>query len=174
MFTTTFDEATATLVCRYTTPYDPGDYPGYHAEFVRMVAAARSRRRHAVLILDIQDGYPQPNAVQRKAIADAWAKAQDVDAAIAMLTGSTLFRGIITAIEWFLKDSASRRETRAFARVSDDLRRWMAKEHNINFMARPLSDEHYATAWSPSTFARLAEIRERYDPARVLNQHSGY
>jgi FAD/FMN-containing dehydrogenase len=62
----------------------------------------------------------------------------------------------------------------AFARLSEDVRPWIAKESNINFMARPLSDAHLATAWSPATFARLAEIRKRYDPDRVFNPNAGY
>ena len=62
----------------------------------------------------------------------------------------------------------------AFARVSEDVRPWTAGESNINFMARPLSDAHLATAWSAATFARLAGIRQRYDPDRVFNPHAGY
>jgi hypothetical protein len=119
MLTSSLDASAAILVCRYTTPYEAADYVGYHAEFARLLAAARSGKRRAVLIIDIQDGYPQPNALQRKDIGDAWAKAHDIDAAIAVLTSSALIRGIITAIEWFSKNSTNRRETRALARASD-------------------------------------------------------
>jgi FAD/FMN-containing dehydrogenase len=62
----------------------------------------------------------------------------------------------------------------AFARVSEDVRPWTAGQSNINFMARPLSEAHLATAWSAATFTRLAGIRQRYDPDRVFNPHAGY
>ena len=62
----------------------------------------------------------------------------------------------------------------AFARLSDDVRPWMAEESNINFMARPSSDAHLATAWPVDTFTRLAAIRRRYDPDRVFNPNAGY
>jgi FAD/FMN-containing dehydrogenase len=62
----------------------------------------------------------------------------------------------------------------AFERLSGDVRKWMAGESNINFMVKPLSDEHLATAWSKPTFARIAEVRQRYDPDRVLNPRAGY
>jgi hypothetical protein len=62
----------------------------------------------------------------------------------------------------------------AFARLSEDVRPWIAEESNINFMVRPLSDAHLATAWSAATFARLTRIRQQYDPDRVFNPHAGY
>jgi FAD/FMN-containing dehydrogenase len=62
----------------------------------------------------------------------------------------------------------------AFARITDDVRPWTAAETNINFMARPKSDAHLATAWPADTFARLAEVRRRYDPDGVLNPNAGY
>jgi hypothetical protein len=130
MFTFNLDDATATLVCCYTTPYDKADYAGYHTAFSRLVSAARTRHRPAVLLIDIQDGYPQPNAVQRKEIGEAWAKAPDVEAAIAIITTSALIRGIITAIEWFFKNAMSRRETRAFAKT-EDAAAWLCESGKV-------------------------------------------
>lgn len=130
MFASSLNEQKAILVVRYLNPYDPSDYAGYQAEFVRLVAAARAARRPVVLFIDLQDGYPQPNAVQRKNIGEAWAKAPDVGGAIAIVTSSVVIRGIITAIEWFMKNSLNRRETRAFGRSSDAFA-WLAEQSGI-------------------------------------------
>jgi hypothetical protein len=60
------------------------------------------------------------------------------------------------------------------ARITEDVRPWTAAESNINFMVRPVSDAHLATAWPADTFARLAEVRQRYDPDGVFNPNAGY
>lgn len=130
MFMSSLDESRAILVVRYANPYDPADYVAYQAEFVRLVVAARAGRRQAVLLVDLQDGYPQPNAVQRKNIGEAWAKAPDVGGLIAIVTSSVVIRGIITAIEWVMKNTTNRRETRAFARSGDALA-WLAEQSGI-------------------------------------------
>lgn len=62
----------------------------------------------------------------------------------------------------------------AFARITEDVRPWTAAESNINFMVRPVSADHLATAWPADTFARLAEVRRRYDPDGVFNPNAGY
>jgi FAD/FMN-containing dehydrogenase len=62
----------------------------------------------------------------------------------------------------------------AHARIVEDVRPWTAAESNINFMVRPVSAEHLATAWPADTFARLAEVRRRYDPDGVFNPNAGY
>jgi hypothetical protein len=131
MFASNLNKQKAILVFRYMNPYDPADYSGYQAEFTRLVAAARAERRPVVLFIDLQDGYPQPNAVQRKNIGEAWAKVPDVSGTIAIVTSSVVIRGIITAIEWFMKNSRNRRETRAFARSSDALA-WLTEQSGID------------------------------------------
>lgn len=130
MFISNLNEQKAILVCRYANPYDPADYVAYHAAFVRLVGAARTHRRPVVLMVDLEDGYPQANAVQRKGIGEAWAKVPDIGGVIAIVTSSVLIRGIITAIEWFMKNSLNRRETRAFARSTDALP-WLAEQGNV-------------------------------------------
>jgi FAD/FMN-containing dehydrogenase len=62
----------------------------------------------------------------------------------------------------------------AHARLVEDVRPWTAAESNINFMVRPSSAAQLATAWPADTFARLAEVRRRYDPDGVFNTGSGY
>ena len=52
----------------------------------------------------------------------------------------------------------------AAERLRDALLPWTCHEANVNFMGRARSAEHFASAWSPATFARLAEVRMRYDP----------
>lgn len=130
MFISNLNEQEAILVGRYETPYDPADYAAYLAAFARVVAAARTERRSVVLIIDIQDGYPSPNALQRKNIGEAWANATEVTGVIAIISGSVFIRGIITAIEWFLKNSPTRRETRAYARASDAVL-WLADQSGV-------------------------------------------
>jgi len=130
MFLSNLNERKAVLVFCYANPYDPADYAGYQAEFVRLIAAARAERRPVVLLINLQDGYPQPNAVQRKNIGEAWAKAPDVGGFIAIVTTSVVIRGIITAIEWFMKNSPNRRETRAFARSGEAIV-WLAEKSEI-------------------------------------------
>lgn len=130
MFLSHLNEPKAILVCRYASPYDPTDYAGYHAQFLRVVAAARSNRRPVILMVDLQDGYPQPTAVERKNIGEAWGKVPDVGGVIAIVTSSALIRGIITAIEWFMKNSPNRRETRAFASSGDAIV-WLAEQSGV-------------------------------------------
>jgi hypothetical protein len=127
MFMSHLNERQAILIFRYANPYDPADYVAYQAEFVRLVAAARAEKRPVVLMIDLEDGYPQPNAVQRKNIGEAWAKVPDVGGFIAIVTSSALIRGIITAIEWFMKNSPNRRETFAFARATEAMT-WLAEQ----------------------------------------------
>jgi hypothetical protein len=130
MFISNLNEQKAVLVCRYANPYDPADYAAYHAAFLRLVAAARTQQRPVVLMVNLEDGYPQANAVQRKNIGEAWAKVPDIGGVIAIVTTSVVIRGIITAIEWFMKNTPNRRETRAFARSSDALT-WLAEQSGV-------------------------------------------
>jgi hypothetical protein len=130
MFISNLNEQDVILVGRYENPYDPADYAAYLKAFARVVAAARTHGRPVVLIIDIQDGYPSPNALQRKSIGEAWANAIGVGGVIAIITGSALIRGIITAIEWFLKNSPTHRETRAYARASDAVL-WLADQSGV-------------------------------------------
>jgi FAD/FMN-containing dehydrogenase len=62
----------------------------------------------------------------------------------------------------------------AHARLVEDVRPWTAAESNINFMVRPSSAAQLATAWPAETFARLADVRRRYDPDGVFNTGGGY
>jgi FAD/FMN-containing dehydrogenase len=62
----------------------------------------------------------------------------------------------------------------ALAGIAEEVRPWTAAETNINFMARPRTEAPLATAWPADTFARLAEVRRRYDPDGVLNPNAGY
>lgn len=41
---------------------------------------------------------------------------------------------------------------------------WTAPETNVNFAGRFRSAEHFASAWPPDTFARLAAVKKAYDP----------
>ncbi len=52
----------------------------------------------------------------------------------------------------------------ASERLLERLKPWTSPEQNINFLGKPKSREHYAMAWSASTFARLEAVRKRYDP----------
>jgi hypothetical protein len=134
MFISNLNEPRAIMVCRYANPYDPADYAAYHVAFLRLVAAARTYRRSVILMVDLEDGYPQANAVQRKGIGEAWNKVPDIGGVIAIVTSSVVIRGIITAIEWFMKNSPNRRETRAFSRASEALP-WLAEQGGV-----PLAD----------------------------------
>ena len=42
--------------------------------------------------------------------------------------------------------------------------RWISPETNINFSARVDTPDHFAEAWPPETFERLARVRTTYDP----------
>lgn len=42
--------------------------------------------------------------------------------------------------------------------------RWISPETNINFSTRVDTPEHFAQAWPPETFERLARVRATYDP----------
>lgn len=130
MFTSSLNERKALLVFRYANPYSPADYAAYQAEFLRLVAAGRGAARPVALFIELEDGYPQPNAVQRKNIGEAWAKVPDVGGVIAIVTSSIVIRGIITGIEWFMKNTPNRRETRAFARSSDAID-WLSEKSGI-------------------------------------------
>jgi FAD/FMN-containing dehydrogenase len=41
---------------------------------------------------------------------------------------------------------------------------WISAENNVNFASAFTSREEYETAWPAATFARLAEVRKKYDP----------
>jgi len=131
MFTSHLNEQKAIMLCRYAHPYDPADYDGYHAAFQRVVVAARTHQRPILLLVDLDDGYPQANAVQRKNIGEAWGKVPDLGGIIAIVTTSALIRGIITAIEWFMKNSPNRRETRAYAH-SNHAVAWLAEQGGVS------------------------------------------
>lgn len=57
-----------------------------------------------------------------------------------------------------------------FDRLLDVLKPWIAPETNANFMGAPRSPEHFASAWPPATFAKLAEIRHQFDPDGLFAQ----
>ncbi|GGE97608.1 FAD-binding oxidoreductase [Mycetocola zhadangensis] len=44
------------------------------------------------------------------------------------------------------------------------VRRFISPETNINFSARVETPDHFAQAWPPETFERLAQVRATYDP----------
>jgi hypothetical protein len=52
----------------------------------------------------------------------------------------------------------------AISELLATLRPWTSPEGNINFTSEIHSQEHFASLWTPETFQRLEEIRERYDP----------
>ncbi|HEY8944099.1 MAG TPA: FAD-binding oxidoreductase [Polyangiaceae bacterium] len=58
-------------------------------------------------------------------------------------------------------------------RLTTDLTPWLSPHNNINFLAPIRSAEHYASAWPRATYARLAEIRRRYDPERLFEHGYG-
>lgn len=131
MFISHLNEQKAILACRYANPYDPEDYVAYVTEFERAVIAARAHQRPITLLVQLEDGYPQPNAVQRKNIGEAWGKVPDLGGRIAIVTSSAIIRGIITAIEWFMKNSPNRRDTRAFAH-SPEAVAWLAEQSGVS------------------------------------------
>lgn len=53
-------------------------------------------------------------------------------------------------------------------RLLDAVEPWAADETNINFTPVARSATHLASAWSPTTAARLAMLRSRHDPRGVL------
>jgi FAD/FMN-containing dehydrogenase len=54
-------------------------------------------------------------------------------------------------------------------RLRQALGSYIAPETNINFLGSPRSQEHFESAWSKATFARLADVRKRYDPDSVFS-----
>jgi FAD/FMN-containing dehydrogenase len=56
----------------------------------------------------------------------------------------------------------------AAAQIMESVEAWTSSEMNINFMGAPRSAEHHATAWSPECYARLADVRRKYDPNGVF------
>ncbi len=54
-------------------------------------------------------------------------------------------------------------------RVREAISSYIAPETNVNFLGALRSKEHFASAWSKATFARLAEVRKRYDPDGVFS-----
>jgi hypothetical protein len=57
----------------------------------------------------------------------------------------------------------------AAGQLIDTLAPWVSEEYNVNFMGYHLPiEERYAKAWSPETYARLAEVRSQYDPEVVF------
>ncbi len=130
MLISNLNERKALLVLRFLNPYDPADFTAYLAEFARVVAAARVESRPVALLIDVQDGYPQPNAVQRKSVGEAWASAPDVGGVVGIVTGSVLVRGIITVVEWFMKNSKESRETQTFSSSGDAIT-WLAERSGL-------------------------------------------
>ena len=41
---------------------------------------------------------------------------------------------------------------------------WISPESNVNFAPAFASQKEFESAWPPATFARLAEVRKKYDP----------
>jgi len=50
----------------------------------------------------------------------------------------------------------------------DELAPWIAAETTINFAGKPRDPAHFASAWPPKTYTRLAEVRARFDPDGVF------
>lgn len=53
-------------------------------------------------------------------------------------------------------------------RLFDAIQPWACHETTVNFTPVARSPEHLASAWSPATYKRLAEVRRRYDPRTVF------
>jgi hypothetical protein len=56
----------------------------------------------------------------------------------------------------------------ASERLLDDIRPYIANETNINYVGKVESREELASAWPRDTYARLQEIRKKYDPSDVI------
>lgn len=54
-------------------------------------------------------------------------------------------------------------------RLLQALAPWTSAENNVNFMGRARSAEHHASAWPDATYARLKELRKRFDPDAVIH-----
>jgi FAD/FMN-containing dehydrogenase len=57
----------------------------------------------------------------------------------------------------------------AVERLYADLEPWIADETSINFAGTLRSDAHFASAWPGDTFARIAELRKKYDPDGIVD-----
>ncbi|HEU5075293.1 MAG TPA: hypothetical protein VFU02_13980, partial [Polyangiaceae bacterium] len=66
-------------------------------------------------------------------------------------------------------DQFEHEATAAEVRFRTAVESFSADEHGANFLGHVRSAEHFASGWSPATFARLAEVSARYDPERVFN-----
>ena len=56
----------------------------------------------------------------------------------------------------------------AFGSLVGDAGRWISEETNINFLGKPDSEEHLASAWPAGIRTHLAEVRARYDPEGIF------
>jgi hypothetical protein len=57
----------------------------------------------------------------------------------------------------------------AIERLYADLEPWIADETSINFAGTLRSEAHFASAWPGDTFARIAELRKKYDPDGIVD-----
>jgi FAD/FMN-containing dehydrogenase len=56
----------------------------------------------------------------------------------------------------------------AFAGLRTAIEPWIASTTTINWLAEEDDAAQFRSAWDPETFARLAEVRHRYDPDGIL------
>jgi hypothetical protein len=43
----------------------------------------------------------------------------------------------------------------------------------VNFLSKPQSAEHFASAWPKDVFEKLTDLRRRYDPDGILAMKLG-
>jgi FAD/FMN-containing dehydrogenase len=56
----------------------------------------------------------------------------------------------------------------AYAGLREALAPWIAPTTTINWLSEPDDPAQFRSAWSPETFARLAEVRRTFDPDGIL------
>lgn len=97
------------------------------AGFVAHIGRLTARKGERVVVLDLAHDITLPTSIQRKIITDAVEALPDKQLVVAhaLVTNSAAARGVLTAINWFVKNRPF--DERVFSRPGDALS-WLAEE----------------------------------------------
>lgn len=113
MYTCGFDKEKAMLVVVWSgTSNSSEDYQRLVADMSELDRCAAAQGRPAITIVEVEPGNPRPSSLERQQLIDP-VNSQTLASRhyFALVTTSTLARGVLTAVGWFVSASARRQNS---------------------------------------------------------------
>jgi hypothetical protein len=100
MHTFGFDPQSATLVSVMSGTFREEDFDDFVRASLMLDAEGAKRKLRTAHIFFVEEGYPRPNANARRKIADSLLQFKAEKPLFALITASSVIRGLVTVVSW--------------------------------------------------------------------------